>query len=1235
MKLIDGKYRLIRPTLNHLCDEVVIAQAWKKTHSYIRSFNWYADTLELDSSAMRVQKNCSKWAEQLDSGFALTPMELVPAAKSEQWGFSNDGVWQPVDERAGGKIPLRPLAHLTIRDQTLATTAMLCLADAVESRQGKCDLDFVEARSKGVYSYGNRLLCDWKGTNNAWFRWGNSETYRKFFVDYQNFLNRPLVLGRQLADTLGSSDEVFVVNLDISQFFNSIDNKTLIKRLEDIVKAVDQEQDPLFWDKLREITDWEWSEDSKALAAISGMNEDSLNLGLPQGLVASGFFANAYLCEFDSHIGKKLFSENAFSESRRIILHDYCRYVDDLRLVVSAENAAVEEIKEELVKFVNKMLLDYGGENLSVNDSKTKVTLLSDLDNEGSMSNRVAAIQSELSGPVDRDSIKSVSSALETLLVTDDPLPAVTGKDSELIRLASFDHDVRPDTLKRFAANRFELMARSKRRLLDCEHVSTIRADAEDELLAKKLIFAWMKDPSLGIVLRKAMEIYPDADIFESVLNSIFERSSLNSKRSDNVTSAMMDYLMADIFRAASDFNGYFQRIEYSGSIKPDELLQLLVSYAQRVVSYYAVSDSSKGFLFRQALMLLAVVNRPFLSDQGSNSFKLHSGLHKILANDNVEFDEDYIALYEIACQITGDYRTSMANLMESIKGFSVERKYEVLSEFAISGGKCWHQIWRLLKLSNQVGLIKKIKWAEPVKPAKLVSSKQRLSRVISSLNESNLLEHSVIELGLELVKCIIKDPELSLSRVPPSAIDVTIDGSSDWAEFWQAKIKTLKVTTTRGRDPRFEIPKWIVHEEDKDVLSEQQKIYWIGTILRALILGNSDFTGMLWSESETITYYGVKSSWYKRRMGMLHSPEALTGNYATVSQWTSELLMFCLQWPGFESTYLRNSKILNIETLDDLKMCLQERKGYMASLVCRTSNLPTIPTAIYRPESNRELFRIATVQQLQPTSALFKKYGPELSQSAARAIHRDHLSTICKLTLNTLVAKSEADGNTSKPYCDLIVFPEVSVHPDDEDIIRRLADKTNAMIFAGFVFENKEGKLVNYARWLIPSYSDQKRQWIIRDQGKQHMTKPEKKMGVQSHRPCQHLLEIHGYGEKPFTMSGAICYDATDIKLSADLRDKTDLFVIAAHNPDVKTFDNMAAALQWHMYQHVVICNIGEYGGSTIQAPYKEHYEKVISHVHGSGQISVNMADIDPYAFTREVSEYKKVKTPPAGFSR
>lgn len=1225
MKLIAGKYRRLKPTKDYLFDEVVIAQAWKKTHGYIRAFNWYADTLALDISALCVEENAKNWAQQLQKGNALYPLELVPAAKSETWFFDEKG-WRPSNDRKSkGKTPLRPLAHLAVRDQTWASAAMLCLADAVESIQGDCshkDQSFDQARNKGVYSYGNRLVCDWK-EDQAWFRWGNSETYRKFFVDYQSFLKRPIELGRQVIEQGLSSQDVYIVNLDLQKFYNTIDKKKLIERLKDIVREFGGSVCKDFWKAFEDITAWHWSDGDLEIARTLKLG--NIKEGLPQGLVASGFFANAYLAEFDSKVGDKL--GRSITRKSSITLYDYCRYVDDLRLVVSVEGVSAQQVKEEMNTFFSGLLKRYGGEDLKINPDKTKVTLLSDLDNKGSMASRIETIQSELSGPTSRDTLDSTMGILESLLDVDEIMPPALAEEHEdfpLLNIANFDHDIRPDTLKRFAANRLESIVKSKRNMR-ADKTGHIRGvNNEDELLAKKLIHAWMKDPSLAIVLRKAIEIYPDADLFEPVVEAIFQRSSLSSvkAKAPRTTSFMMDYLLADLFRCAIDFNGYSQTIDYSSSIQPKNVIELVARYAQKVIASPEVSN----FILRQALMLLAVTGKTCLIK--SSKPTIQHDLHAILMGTPSKYQFQRAALFEVAAQITDQFDTYASLFLDTIKDLDRdEDRVKALEVFAKRGGPYWLSLWKQLSKKNELrGVKTKLQWAAPHAPSQPKPRKQLLSKVITSEENGFEFEHAQIKLALGLIDLVERE-ELAIGR-SPNEISVNIASKGSWRRLWCAEIGPIKCELSRSKsevDPRFSIPYWV--EDDYEI----RATYWIGMILRSSVLGGTDFTGNRWRQSNKKTYKGLRTSWYKRRMGMLHSPESLVGEYSTVSNWYSDLLMRCLQWPGFESTFVNHEDVRAISDIDSLKECLKARLKYLNTLICNSSSLPMIPTDVKRP-TRKDGFRIVTVQQLLPKAYDFSKADVELNNPAYRAKHEEHLRDVCSLTVDTLEAKLCADNKEGKPSADLIVFPEVAVHIDDQAIIKRLADKTGAIVFAGLVFTDLNGQIVNIARWFIPDYRDSGRQWIIRDQGKQHMTSGEKALGVTGCRPCQHMIEIHGDPEGPFRLTGAICYDATDIQLAADLKDKTDLFVISAHNKDVNTFDNMASALHYHMYQHVVISNIGEYGGSTIQAPFKQPYDRLISHVHGVGQISINTADIDLAAFKRTVKSYKRVKTRPAG---
>tara|TARA_R110001583_G_scaffold72800_1_gene203373 strand:- start:8268 stop:11978 length:3711 start_codon:yes stop_codon:yes gene_type:complete len=1234
MKLIEEKYRCLKPTIDYLTDEVVMAQAWKKTHGYIRSFNWYADTLALDVSALGIEDNAKIWANSLKDGKALHPLELVPAAKSESWLIDEEG-WHPSAKseikRTEDKIPLRPLAHLTIRDQTWASAAMLCLADAVESAQGDCshNKDGAEGTlARQVYSYGNRLLCDWKTPKKAWFRWGNSDTYRKFYTDYQNFLKRPIATGRIVSEQQADEESVFIVNLDLKKFYNTIKRQTLLQRLQKICNDFEHEECPEFWQAFARITDWQWSDEDVALAEKHKMGV--VKEGLPQGLVAAGFFANAYLIDFDREFGELI--GLSLDTTKELVLHDYCRYVDDLRLVVSTDEHSIEEITERVNACAAKLLKQYGGDELAINEDKTKVTPLPDLDNSGSMAKRIEMIQGELSGPADRDMLDSATGILESLLtIEDDQLPSKTiPADQPLLQITGFDHDIRPDTLKRFAANRLESIVRSKRKLtLGIEasgHAHFDNSDNESELLAKKLILAWMRDPSLGLVLRKALEIYPCADLFEPVLKAIYRRSSFSGEKDDDHTAAMMDYLLADLFRCAADFNGYFQVVDYPSSLTPNTVIELISRYAQKVMA----SDKALVFIKRQALMLLAVMNKPVLEKSSELLIQHHQFLHRLLAGHLPDkYQGQFSALFEVAGQITDNFDTYAADFLTYIADLDDEQ-YAAVEVFAKRGGPFWLALWKQLKKPGaNKSLLDQFRWATPQVGTTPAARQQRLAKVIAS--ESNGFEHesALIKLGLGLISLIGKNE--TLSGRSPASINVKVEPSLPWNQLYRPEVTQIecKLDLKSYADPRFVVPDWLAVDLDD---TQCKKIYWLGTILRAAALGGADFTGSRWKTGKTVTYKGLRTSWYKRRMGMMHAPEALVGEYSTLSIWTTELLMRCLQWPGFESSHIRHEDIKAIVGLKTLKQCLTERLTYLDGLYCEASQLPVIPTIIKRPQPENDRFRVVTVQQLLPRDKDFSHADPELNNPAMRARHRAHLLEVCALTVRTLEAKLRADKEEDDTRADLIVFPEVSVHPDDQDVIKRLADKTQAIVFAGLVFTDHLGKRINKARWFIPDYRKSGRQWIIRDQGKCFMTKPEKGMGITGYRPCQHLIQLVDHPEGPFTLTGAICYDATDIKLAADLRGKTDLFVIAAHNKDVYTFDNMAAALQYHMYQHIVISNIGEFGGSTIQAPYKEPYDRLIAHSHGSNQISISMADIDLAAFKRKKREYKKTKAKPAG---
>lgn len=231
----------------------------------------------------------------------------------------------------------------------------------------------------------------------------------------------------------------------------------------------------------------------------------------------------------------------------------------------------------------------------------------------------------------------------------------------------------------------------------------------------------------------------------------------------------------------------------------------------------------------------------------------------------------------------------------------------------------------------------------------------------------------------------------------------------------------------------------------------------------------------------------------------------------------------------------------------------------------------------------------------------------------------------------------------------DLVLLPELSVHPNDVPLLVRFADSVKAMVFCGLVFHpmpRQPSKLINSGLWILPVRTEDGRSMQFVEQGKWHLTPVEEALGVDSFRPCQWLIEVRSGSGRRWGLSAAICYDATDLRLAADLCKRTDAFVVAAMNRDIGTFDAMVSALHYHMFQHVVLVNSAEFGGSTAQAPYSDAYNKVIVHHHGMDQPVVSVIDLDLAAFRRRRAKNskgsvkneeggRKTKYPPAGMDR
>ena len=85
MSIVKEEYQDLPPRGEKLADVVVLAQAWKKSHTYIRRHNWYADVLELDVSTIDLEDRLIQWGSEVSQeNFCPQELLLVPAPKTQQ-----------------------------------------------------------------------------------------------------------------------------------------------------------------------------------------------------------------------------------------------------------------------------------------------------------------------------------------------------------------------------------------------------------------------------------------------------------------------------------------------------------------------------------------------------------------------------------------------------------------------------------------------------------------------------------------------------------------------------------------------------------------------------------------------------------------------------------------------------------------------------------------------------------------------------------------------------------------------------------------------------------------------------------------------------------------------------------------------------------------------------------------------------------------------------------------------
>lgn len=1313
MPIKQKDYEDLVLTDRYLTDPLLLALAWKKAHDYVRNINWYADNFELDKSALNLAERCKEWGEEIDKGVTFSPLDLVPAPKNQEWEFKGCHVengneaqeycveWMP----KGNKEPrLRPLAHIGIKEQTIMTLVMMCLANHVERKQGDPSTRYEDAHGKRVVSYGNRLYCKYSEDGEAEHNYGATTTYSKFFTDYRKFLQRPYYFANQVLPEKSPDEEVYLVELDLTQFFDLIDRK----KMNELILDLAEEQGGYKTEKhkatkgiLKSFQDWEWescAEERYALCATERVQ--SPPKGSPQGLVASGFLSNIYMLQFDGymseHMGESipLKGKEAHLE---LTLVDYCRYVDDMRLVVTGPSrkkydnkSPVEDIKSLVGDWINSKLEEIG---LHLNESKTKVEVYRG--KSKGISSSLEEIQGKSSGPVSFEDTGELLNQLESLLIiSGDAASQQTGENCKINRLALIEKsvfDVREDTLRRFAANKISRMLNSMRHFTSRDVDSNGNPlpgewDYLQERLARRLVACWSHDPALVLLLKKGLELFPSPKLIEPVLEQIRHILSKSESTCQKLSKqvAIASYCLAEIFRHSAISIHRKDPQAIPAQADSEAYFDLLQHYAAEILQNSPHNESESGnvgkngvrgfdLLLDQARFLLMTRLDTVLENSSGNSdqdiiFKLAKGYRNIALEENPKDSQCLATCILISSQLVTELKPVIRAASCLLDSPGVDAK-GILERIAINSPSlarsiilyarpltyAWYQLAftkdlaerlyihvkpsakPLPEISRPIEIFKLSSRSDNPFSNEIMALKLMLGLIGESTKFSQESDESIIDLSRTKVSLAKKmkpgdksSPVIVGYSSPPSYETFDLEIRVDEIEFHAS----LAELSSHLRLEHFDGSSESYHEA-----SVLQKI---SLAMRAVLAGSADPTGFGQSITPRTGYRGIKSTSFKRQFGMMTSPESLAGEQAQFSAWLTTLLSKLLRWPGIHVND-QGFKWPREFTLENVKKLIEERLSELKKSYCRLSSMPGLPELVTPAwDENKRSLVVAMIQSKLPFKKDFSKYGLMLDNPSYRAKHRRHIARIAKLVIQHIEAQhiEKPEDGSRENHTDLIIWPELAVHQDDIDILVQLSRKTHAIVFSGLAFMHQNGVKGpnNCALWIVPRKHNGNQHEIMRLQGKQHMMKDEQ--GVNPWRPYQLMLELRHprfKDKRGFVLTGAICFDATDISLSADLRDKSNAFLVPALNQDVNSFDTMVDALHYHMYQPVVLVNTGEFGSSYAKAPYRDAHKRLIAHSSGNNQVAINTFEMNMFDFRRDgvgksMQSGIEQKTAPAG---
>nr|WP_281364571.1 RNA-directed DNA polymerase [Thermosipho japonicus] len=169
----------------------------------------------------------------------------------------------------------------------------------------------------------------------------------------------PLFCYKNIDNCTSKIDKLFYMKIDIKRFFPSINIKNLLNNVKKILEFTSLSEDKnKIKNYLEKLLNFQ-------IKGAFGNHDSPTNVGLPVGLLASGFMSNIYLFNLDVKMDELI---NEKFDNREIF--GYFRYVDDIVLISSNFQTLINTAKD-----IEKDLKELG---LSINLDKLKPSILND-----------------------------------------------------------------------------------------------------------------------------------------------------------------------------------------------------------------------------------------------------------------------------------------------------------------------------------------------------------------------------------------------------------------------------------------------------------------------------------------------------------------------------------------------------------------------------------------------------------------------------------------------------------------------------------------------------------------------------------------------------------------------------------------------------------------------------------------------------------------------------------------